>query len=75
MVHFVRLLNKTPWQPADLPEGTNLSTAINQTFMQVGVFQSVTLKWGVDTQDNGNVPKSPPDGMEGQDKRLHSALF
>lgn len=27
--------------------------------MQVGVLQSVTLKWGVDAEDNGNVPKSP----------------
>ena len=27
--------------------------------MQVGVYPSVTLKWGVDTEDNGNVPKSP----------------
>lgn len=36
-----------------------LSLTINHTFMQVVVYPSVTLKWGVDTEDNGNVPKSP----------------
>lgn len=49
----------TPWQLSDLAEGTTLSLAINHTFMQVGVYPSVTLKRGVDTEDNGNVPKSP----------------
>lgn len=31
-------------RPADLPEVTALSLAINHTFMQVGVYPSVTLK-------------------------------
>lgn len=43
--------------------------------MQVGVYTSVTLKWGVDSEDNGNVPKSPLMGMRGLDKRLHSTLL
>lgn len=37
-------LDMTPWKLGDLPEGSTLSLAINQTFMQVGVYQSVTLK-------------------------------
>lgn len=49
----------TLWQPGDLPEGTTLSLAINQTFMQVGVYPSVTLKRQVDMEDKGNVSKSP----------------
>lgn len=67
--------NMIAWQQVHLPEGTTLSLGINHTFMQVGVYPSVTLQLEVDTEDNGNVPKSPPDGMESQDKRLHSTLF
>lgn len=56
--------NMTLWQPGDLPEGTTLSLAINQTFMQVGVYPSVTLKQQVDMEDKGNVSKSPPMGWK-----------